>query len=259
MPTRPRLSVFLMMHKGMLYKTVNFTNPVYVGDPINTVKIFSDFRADELFLVDIDCSKNKNEPDYEMLNSIAKYAQMPLCYGGGINTISQIKTILSMGYEKVLISSAVINNFQLIKDAINKFGGQSIAVCIDVKFDSESKIYKAYTINGTIESPITLEEILNKVLLSGAGEIIINSIDRDGTRLGYDSNLMNFVAPKINIPLVFLGGAGKINHLSELLCNKMVNAAAAGTIWTFIGKNKSVLINYLPPKKRLENKIFNPC
>ena len=258
MPTRPRLSVFLMMHKGVLYKTVNFKNPVYVGDPINAVKIFSDFRADELFLVDIDCSKYKNEPDYEMLESIAKYAQMPLCYGGGINNTSQIKTILSMGYEKVLISSAAINNLQLVNNAVSKFGGQSIAVCIDVKFDPVRKIYKAYTINGTIESPIALDEILNKVLASGAGEIIINSIDRDGTRLGYDLNLMSFVAPKINLPLVFLGGAGKINHLNELLKNKMVNAAAAGTIWTFIGKNKSVLINYFPPKKRVENKIFNP-
>jgi len=247
-----------MMHKGMLYKTNKFCNPIYVGDPINTVKIFSAFKSDELFLVDIDCSKNQTEPNFKMLETVSKYAKMPICYGGGIKNLSQIKRILSLGYEKVLISSAGLIDHSFINNAVQEFGGQSIVACIDIKYDNLAKKFKAYTINGMIECRSPLDSILEMFMDSGVGEILINSIDRDGTRLGYDIELSKIIASKINVPLHFLGGAGKIDHLTDLLKIEGVHAAAAGTLWTFMESYNSVLINYLTIDKRLENNIFYP-
>jgi cyclase len=246
---RPRIIPCLLVKNKGLVKTVKFDNPKYVGDPINAVRIFNEKQTDELMVIDIDASVENKEPDYKMIENWASECRMPLCYGGGIKTADQAKRIFSLGVEKVAISSAAIQNPNLITEIADQVGSQSVVVVIDVK----KKLlggYEVYTNNGrksTGKDPFELAKTFEE---KGAGEIVINSIDNDGMMKGYDLPLVEKIRSKITLPLTVLGGAGKLNDIGLLINKFGIIGAAAGSLFVFKGVYKAVLINYPNPEDK---------
>jgi cyclase len=240
----PRVIPVLLLKDNGLYKSLNFKNLKYVGDPINAIKIFNDKAVDELIFLDITATNNNTEPNYSMLRSIASECFMPLCYGGGIKSLKQIEKILSLGVEKVCLNSSAFLNPELVKEAAKTFGSSTIVVSIDFK----KTIFfgnKVYIKNGTKSTGIDPVRFACEMESLGAGEILINSIDRDGTMLGYDMEQIKLVANSVQIPVIACGGAGSIDHITEVIKKANASAAAAGSFFVFQGRHKAVLITYL--------------
>ena len=244
-----------MLHNKGLVKTVKFKNPKYVGDPINAIKIFNEKEVDELIFLDIDASKKKGEPDYKLLEQIASECFMPLGYGGGISTTEQVKKILNIGFEKVLFNSSALSNQQVITDTAKIIGSQSTVVSIDVKKNwLGQKIIFSHT---NLKVPNTNITDFAKIIQDlGTGEIIINSVDRDGMMCGYDIELINELVEATDIPVVACGGAGNIKHLREGIEFGKASAVAAGSMFVFHGPHKAVLINY-PNQGQMESGFEN--
>ena len=245
-----RIIPCLLMSAGRLVKTVKFDTPNYVGDPLNVIRIFNDKYVDELVIIDIDSTKNKTEPNYSLLEKIAKEAFMPMTYGGGINSLEMISKIFKIGFEKVIINHEAIINPNIIKDASNYFGSQSIIAGIDVKLNKngEYKVYDYLIRKETNLLPIEYAEELEKL---GAGEILVYSVDQDGVMKGYDLKLINQISKAIQIPLLALGGAGTTENLVEVIESAGASAAGAGSLFIYRMPHKAVLISY-PTKKDLE-------
>jgi len=233
-----------LVHNNGLVKTVNFKNPKYVGDPINAVRIFNEKEVDELMLVDIDASSKGIEPDYKMIENIAAECRMPLCYGGGIKTSDQAQRIFSLGVEKVALSSIAVENPSLITKIANIVGTQSVVVVIDVKKIKFSGRYEICLYNGLRSTGLNPFEFAERMEQSGAGEIVINSIDNDGLMKGYDLDLVDRIRKSVNVPLTVLGGAGSLNDIGQLIKIYGIIGAAAGSLFVFKGKYRAVLINY---------------
>ncbi len=250
MYTRPRIIPTLLIDDRDLIKTVQFGKRTYLGDPVNAVKIFNRKGIDELSILDIGVTQKNREPDYELLKDIAGEAFMPLSYGGGIKTIDEIHSLLTIGYEKVIINTAFVENPQLITKAAQKFGSQSIVVSIDAK--KNRNYYSCYINDGKEKTNTSPIEMAQKAEKYGAGEIIINSIDNDGMMQGYDLSLVKSIADSVNIPVIALGGAGKIDDLKNVLDYGHAHAASAGSMFVYYGKLKAVLIN-APSEKELFN------
>jgi cyclase len=245
------------VHNKGLVKTVGFKDAKYVGDPINAVKIFNEKEVDELIVLDIDATVENRPPNYEMIKNLATECRMPFCYGGGITTIEQSKKIIELGAEKIAISSAAVNNPIIIKQIGEAIGVQSVVVIIDLK--KRSKLlgggYDIYTNNGKIKAKVKLNEfidILNKI---GVGEIVVNSIDNDGTMNGYDDALISLFREKTNYPMTVLGGAGSLDDIKMLISKYKIIGAAAGSLFVFKGKYKAVLINY--PNREEKSRLFS--
>lgn len=238
----PRVIPVLLLKDSGLYKTVKFSDPKYVGDPINAVRIFNDKEVDELLILDINAGKNKKEPDYGLLESIVSEAFMPIGYGGGINSLSQVKRLLKLGIEKIILNSVFYENESILKELVDNFGSQSIVASLDYKKNLFGNKYPFF-INASKHKKIDLITYAKHLESLGVGEIILQSIDRDGTFLGYDLEQIKAVSNAINIPLVACGGAGKISDLREAI-NSGASAAAAGSIFVFNGIHKAVLISY---------------
>jgi len=249
---RPRIIPCLLVHKGGLVKTVGFKTPKYVGDPINAVKIFNEKEADELIVLDIDASVNKAEPDYKMISKLAAECRMPLCYGGGIKTSEQAKKIISLGVEKVAISSAAVQQPTLITEVANEIGSQSVVVVFDVKKRRFSKEYDVLINNSSFNTKRSAFELVIEAEKLGAGEIVINSIDIDGKMTGYDLSLAKKITQLVNIPVTMLGGAGSFGDVGELIRSCGVIGASAGSLFVFKGVYKAVLINYPTMSQRDE-------
>ncbi len=249
---RPRLTVLLMMHQNALYKSINFSNPIYIGDPLNAVRIFNDFYVDELIFVNIDATVNSLEPDYRLLEDVAFVSRMPLCYGGGIKQISQIEKIIALGFEKISISSGAINNPKLVREAADIFGSQSIVGCIDIRKDKKSENYFVYTHNGSRIVNMSPIEVVDLFIESGVGEILVNNISRDGTYKGYDIGIIEKIVDHSSVPVTAVGGARSFDDLKELseACGLM--GVAAGSLWCFKEPNKAVLLNYPNPRARID-------
>lgn len=241
---RPRLIPCLLVHNGGLVKTVNFGNPKYVGDPINAVRIYNEKEVDELVVLDIDATANGAEPDYQLISHLASECRMPLCYGGGVRTVAQIEKIISLGVEKVAVSSAVVENPKLISDAAIRVGSQSVVVAIDVKKTSLLRRQEVVTHNGSRRTGLNPVEFARQMAELGAGEIVINSVDRDGEMKGYDLDLVEQVRQAVRLPLTVLGGAGSLDDLRELIRRYGIIGAAAGSLFVFKGRYRAVLINY---------------
>lgn len=241
---RPRLIPCLLVHNGGLVKTVNFGNPKYVGDPINAVRIYNEKEVDELVVLDIDATANGAEPDYQLISHLASECRMPLCYGGGVRTVAQIEKIISLGVEKVAVSSAVVENPKLISDAATRVGSQSVVVVIDVKKTSLLRRQEVVTHNGSRRTGLNPVEFARQMAELGAGEIVINSVDRDGEMKGYDLDLVEQVRQAVRLPLTVLGGAGSLDDLRELIRRYGIIGAAAGSLFVFKGRYRAVLINY---------------
>ena len=252
--TRPRIIPTLLVDDRDLIKTVQFGKRTYLGDPVNAVKIFNRKGIDELSILDIGATKKNLEPDYELLKDIASEAFMPLSYGGGIKTIEQIHSLLAIGYEKVIINSALVRKPELITKAAEMFGSQSVVASIDAK--KEQGKYICYIADGTERVEPDPFELAIKAVKLGAGEIIINSINNDGMMSGYDIELVRGVCDKVKVPVIAIGGAGGINHLKDVLKNGHAHAAAGGSMFVFYGKLKAVLITAPSEKELTEAGIY---
>lgn len=243
---RPRIIPSLLVHQGGLVKTVGFAGPKYVGDPINAVRIFNEKEADELSVFDIDATSQGRQPDYRMIEHLAAECRMPLCYGGGVTTVDQVKRICSLGVEKVAVSAAAVRSPDLISEMAEAVGRQSVVVVLDVKAKKGlwAKGYELVTHNAHVRHPQDPFEFASEMVRAGAGELVINSVDRDGCMQGYDLSLAKKVRDVVSIPLTFLGGAGSTDHLMQLFKACGVVGAAAGSLFVFKGPYKAVLINY---------------
>jgi cyclase len=222
-----------------------------VGDPLNAVRIFNEKGVDELVILDIDASRLGKLPNEKVIAQLAAECRMPLCYGGGVNSVAQIEQLISLGVEKVAISSAAIKRPELVSEAAKCVGSQSVVVVIDVKKTGIFKQSEIVTHNATVRTGLKPEIFARKMQDLGAGEIILNSVDQDGTMLGYNFDLVEEVYNNINIPLTALGGAGSISDLRKLVLKHPIIGAAAGSFFVFKGKYRAVLINY-PKRKELE-------
>jgi cyclase len=253
---RPRIIPCLLVHKGGLVKTQGFKDPKYVGDPINAVKIFNEKESDELIVLDIDASTQRIGPDFEMIAKLAAECRMPLCYGGGITTAEQASRIIDMGVEKVSISAAAVSNPSLLTDIARAIGRQSVVAVIDVRKRAGllSKGYEVCTHNGRQNHKVDPLVLAKTFQDAGAGEIVINSVDRDGTMAGYDLALALQVRHVIRVPLTVLGGAGSLEDIGALIRECGVVGAAAGSLFVFKGKYRAVLINY--PSLSQKDQLF---
>jgi cyclase len=250
---RPRIIPCLLVHNHGLVKTVNFANAKYVGDPINAVKIFNEKEVDELIVLDIDASVNKREPDYVLIKNLAAECRMPLCYGGGVKTVEQVEKIIGLGVEKVSLSSAAVEQPDLVEKIATVVGSQSVVVVMDVKKSKQGN-YEIWTRNGTKSTGKRANEFAHAVEQSGAGEIVINAIDRDGVMKGYDIDLVRTVRESTSLPITVLGGAGSLKDIGGLISIFGIIGAAAGSLFVFKGIYRAVLISY--PNRQEKDALF---
>ena len=240
------IPVLLLKGKG-LYKTVKFKDPKYVGDPINSVRIFNEKEVDELAFLDISATPGGRGPDFEMLEDIAGEAFMPMAYGGGITTMEQVRTIFSLGFEKVIINTAAYTNPDLVREAVSIYGAQSVVGCVDVR----------KTLLGRYENrnqKVPLNQHLTALSAMGVGEILLNNVDRDGTLSGYDLALVKAVTDQVKVPVIACGGAAGIDDFEAAVRQSGASAVAAGALFVFVGPHRAVLINY-PSRKDLEARL----
>lgn len=240
---KTRIIPCLLLQNRRLVKTIKFKKIIYVGDPINTVKIFNTKEVDELIFLDIGVSKKNEKPNFALIRNIATECFMPFCYGGGIRTIDDIKKIFSLGAEKVSINSYILENPHFIKQASEVFGSQSIVASIDVKKTlwGHYKVYDNRKRKIKDRSPVDFAVEMEKM---GAGEIFLNSVDRDGKMESYDIGLIKEVSTSVNIPVIACGGAGKLADFVDAIKVGHASAVAAGSFFIFNKKYRAVLITY---------------
>jgi imidazole glycerol-phosphate synthase subunit HisF len=239
---KTRVMPCLLINNERLVKTVKFKNPSYVGDPVNAIKIYNEKEVDELIIVDISATVEKRPPPFRMIAEITDECFMPLCYGGGIRSVENIKTIFASGVEKVAINSYAVENPFFVRQAAEIFGSQSIVLCLDVKKTLLGR-HVVCTHSGRNVTKLDPAAFAGQMEEMGAGEILLNSIDRDGTWEGYDLELIEKVACAVSIPVIALGGAGHTGHFSEAV-QSGASACAAGSMVVYQGKDKGVLINF---------------
>ncbi len=245
---KTRVIPCLLLKNQGLVKTVKFKNPRYLGDPINIVKIFNDKEVDELIFLDITATLEKRPPPFQLLSQIVSECFMPLGYGGGIRNLEDIREILSLGVEKVAVNSYAMEDPSFIHRAADLFGSQSIVVSMDVK-KSIWGTYEIWTHSGTRRVKMDPVVYAREVEARGAGELIVNSIDRDGTMAGYDIELIKRVAESVDIPVIACGGAGKVADFSRAVHEGKASAVAAGAMFVFHGPHRAVLINVPTPEE----------
>jgi cyclase len=236
-----RIIPILLLDHGQLVKTVNFKNPIYIGDPINTVSIFNNKEVDELFIMDITCNRLNKSPNFELLQNLATEAFMPLGYGGGVNSMEELEKVFSIGFEKVSLNSALFNNLDLLPNAAKAFGSQSLVATIDVQKDfwGNKKVFQHK--NKKLHKDVI--QWAQKLENLGAGEIILQMVYQEGTFNGYDLDLISDISRKITIPLITLGGAKSLEDL-KLALKAGADGAGAGSLFIYHGPLRAVLVNY---------------
>nr|WP_319520918.1 AglZ/HisF2 family acetamidino modification protein [uncultured Sphaerochaeta sp.] len=244
---RNRLIPCLLLSHKSLFKTVQFKKPRYIGDPINTVKLFSNKEVDELIIVDFTASVENRGPDIEYLKLITSECFMPLCYGGGVTDIHQVEALFKVGIEKIAFNTSLHLNPNLIREAVRNFGSQSIIASIDVKKTILGK-KEVFIKSGKLKTRISPKEMLRYVEDLGVGEVLLTSIDHEGLMQGYDHQLIHDLADTITIPLIANGGAGSLDDCNQAIKNG-ASAAAAGSLFIYYGKKQAVLVNY--PRERI--------
>lgn len=242
------IPVLLLKGKGLV-KTVKFEQPKYIGDPINAVKLFNDKETDELVFLDIEASKQGKKPDFELIKNIATECFMPLGYGGGIQDISDIEKLFSIGIEKVIINSTALRSLDLISQAAAIYGSQSIVLSVDVQKNIWGK-HQIYSHSKTKHVHSDVITYIQQAERAGVGEIILNAVDRDGLMKGYDLALLSKAVEATQIPVVICGGAGNIDDLKKAV-DAGASGVAAGSLFVFHGPHKAVLINY-PTQQQLK-------
>jgi len=229
--------------RGGLVKGRQFKKHVYVGDPINAVKVYNDKCVDEIAILDIDATRAGRPPDFNWVQEICSEAFMPLAYGGGVSNVEHVKELLQRGAEKVILNSAVASSFQLVSDAAKLAGSQSVVVSIDVKKPLLGD-YRVFTHAGTRDSGSDPVSFARRAEEAGAGEIVLTSIGHEGSMSGYDIELTARVAGAVRIPVVANGGAGSVEHFVAAVRDGGASAVAAGSMFVFIGRHRAVLISY---------------
>jgi cyclase len=241
---QPRLIPCLLIHKKGLVKTQQFSDPKYVGDPLNAVRIFNEKEVDELIVLDIDASRAGTEPDYKQIQKLASECRMPLCYGGGVSTADQIERIVGLGVEKVAMSSAPLMNPEIVKEAARRVGSQSVVIVLDVKKGFLGRGYNIFIHNGSKKISGNFLQYIDTFDQNGAGEIVVNSIDCDGKMSGYDVELIRTVCGQTSLPVTALGGAASLEDIHQLYKRFGNIGAGVGSLFVFKGKYRAVLINY---------------
>lgn len=240
---RPRLIPVLLLRQGGLYKTRRFGDPVYIGDPINAVRIFNDKGADEIILLDIDASTEGRGPDFGRIADIVSEAFVPVCYGGGVRELADFSRLMKLGVEKVAVNTALANSFDLITEAASRFGSQSVVVAIDAKRGLFNR-YDRVVRSGASSTKLSPAEAACAAEAAGAGEILVTAVDRDGMMSGYDSKLISSIAAGVGVPVIANGGASSLKDMLDAVFLDGASAAAAGSFFVFQGKHRAVLITY---------------
>lgn len=246
------IPVLLLRGKGLV-KTVKFKEPKYIGDPINSVRIFNEKEVDELVFLDIMATSEGRGPDFELLADIAGEAFMPMAYGGGITTLEQVQRIFALGFEKVILDTAAYVTPQLISEAAAIYGSQSIVGCVDVRRTFLGR-YELSSHAGKTKQSVGLKEHVQTLERLGVGEIIVNAVDRDGTQSGYDIKLIREVSSSVEVPVVACGGASSIDDFAAAVHEGGASAVAAGSLFVFVGPHRAVLINY-PARSDLAQRL----
>lgn len=245
---RSRITPFLLLRDHGLVKTQRFADPKYVGDPINAVKIFNEKEVDELTLLDIDATSSGRGPDFALLKDIAAESRMPLCYGGGVGDAETTARIIALGYEKVSVSHAALERPELVREMAERVGRQSVVVTIDVKKEGLfGGRHRVYSRNGKLRHKVDPFDFATECAELGAGEIVMNSMDRDGMMEGYDLDLGRRLREAVTTPITLVGGAGSIEDLRSLTQELGPIGAGAGSLFVFKGKYRAVLISYAKP------------
>lgn len=250
---RARIIPCLLVHDRGLVKTRRFEEPTYVGDPVNTVRLFNEKEVDELLVVDIDATVEGREPNYQLISELAAECRMPLAYGGGVCTVEQVERIIKLGVEKVAISAAALASPALVSEAAHRVGSQSVVVVADVR--TAGGRYEVFTHNGTRTTGHTVEQVAQMADRNGAGELVVNNIDRDGMGGGYDLALIARCRAETGLPITALGGAGSLDDIKALIKRFPIIGAAAGSLFVFKGRYRAVLINY--PDRRKNEGLFH--
>lgn len=246
---KPRVIPVLLLSGRTLVKSRQFKDNRYIGDPINAVRLFNDLKADELAFLDILATKENRGPSLELVKNIGEQANMPFAVGGGIKSIEDIRAVIGAGAEKAVINTAAVEDPEFIRLASDAFGASTIVVCMDVKKDQSGE-ERVWTRNGLKPSEYGPVEFARLMEAQGAGELIVQSIERDGMMKGYDVDLIRRVSAAVTIPVISLGGAGSLEHMKEAYAEGRASALAAGSMFVFQGSKFGVLINY-PDKKEI--------
>ncbi len=243
----PRLIPVLLIERGRLIKTTKFSQPVYVGDALNTVRILNEKEVDEIILLDVGARKERRGPNLKVLGEIAGEAFMPLGYGGGIRNLEDATQVLQQGFEKIVLGRISLEDPNLIDEMAKVFGCQSVVVCVDV----EKKLFGGRRVRHAAGSRRDPNSWIHECVERGAGEIILQSVDRDGTRTGYDLSLYENLSADISVPVIALGGAGSLMDVQKVLTCRKVHSAAAGSLFVHQGPHRAVLISY-PERTELQ-------
>lgn len=238
----------LLLKDGGLYKTVRFSDPKYVGDPINVVRIFNDKEVDELIVLDIGATRNRRSIDFDLIEKFASESFMPLCYGGGIGSMGEIRQLFDLGIEKVSLNTAAVERPDLVSEAAEALGSQSVVVSIDVK-RTRTRGRTVVTRGGSQRTGLEPVAHARALVEAGAGEILLTSVDKEGTGRGYDLDLVRDVCAGLDVPVIAHGGAGDLGHLAEAF-GAGAAGVAAGSLFVFQGPHRAVLINYPAPEQQ---------
>ena len=242
----------LLMREAALVKTIRFKNPTYVGDPVNAVNIFNQKEVDELVLLDITATNEGREPQLQLISEIAAECFMPLTYGGGVRSLEQMEALYRNGIEKVCLNTIVAEDGELVRAAADRFGSQAVVVSIDVR--KKRRGYRVFTRAGQQDLRLGPTEYALQAQGLGAGEILLTSIDRDGTMGGYDLELIQAVSREVDVPVIASGGAGSVHDFRQAVKVGGASAVAAGSMVVFHGRNRAVLINF-PSRAELEQAL----
>ena len=246
-----RIIPCLLLKDDSLVKTVNFKKPAYIGDPVNTARIFNELEVDELVLLDISATNNNRKPDFKILSELANECFMPLAYGGGINNFEDAKKIFKIGIEKIIINSAAFTSPTIIPELADHFGNQAIVASIDVKKNMFGK-YQVFSNSGTKKQkvdPVTWAQELERL---GAGEILLTAIHQEGTWTGFDINIIEKISNAVSIPVIANGGASSIEDIEKAVKQGCASAVSLGSMVVYQNKGMGVLVNF-PNKEQLKN------
>jgi imidazole glycerol-phosphate synthase subunit HisF len=244
---RTRVIPCLLLKGDGLVKTRAFKDPVYVGDPINAIKIFNDKEVDELVLLDISATARGTEPNFDLIAEIASECFMPLAYGGAVRSVDQVRRLLRLGVEKVIVNTSLHTDPEMVRKAADTFGSQAIVASIDVKRKLLGR-REVFVKNGSVGTGLDPIAFARTAESLGVGEILLTAIDRDGTMSGYDIDLVAKVSQAVSVPVIASGGAGSVAHFAEAVNQGHASAVAAGAMFVFYGPHRAVLISYPDPK-----------
>jgi cyclase len=252
---RVRIIPTLLIDRGRLVKTTGFTHPKYVGDPINTVKIFNDKQVDELIVLDISASQLGRAPDLDLIKDLASECFMPLAYGGGINNVDQAQTIFKAGVEKIILNTGFFSRPELVGEIARIYGSQAVVVSIDVKLTWPFRRPVAVYRSASRSSGLSPTDAARRAVEAGAGELYLNVVERDGTMSGYDVPLVRSISAAVDVPVIAAGGAGRLQDFLVAVREGGASAVSAGAMFVFNGPHRAVLISY-PSQDALRSQVF---